>query len=143
MAQAESDSTTLPTPIPTSLNVTARRRQACFASYGPTQNSGFMGIDVGRAKDARSRTTTIRAATTTTTLSVFALRTSFHAQSISLRWSAIGVRTGSSVLIGMANAPESGMLRYLCLEKMPADGTVAARFYADSRHVQLQAVKKV
>jgi hypothetical protein len=29
-----------------------------------------------------------------------------------------------------------------CLEKMLADGTVAARFYTGSRHVQLRAVKE-
>jgi hypothetical protein len=85
-----------------------RRRQACFASYGPPQSSGPMNIDPERARDARSRTTRIRAATATTTLSVFAFRTSFHAHSIRLRRSAIGVRTGSSVLIGMANAPRVG-----------------------------------
>jgi hypothetical protein len=31
---------------------------------------------------------------------------------------------------------------YVCLEKMPADSTVAARFYAGFRHVQLRAVEK-
>jgi hypothetical protein len=98
-----------------------------------------MGIDLGRATLVETRTTTIRAATATTTLSVFAFRTSFHAQFIRLRVSATGARTGISVLIGMATAPESRMLGYV-LEKMPADGIAAARFYAGSRHVQLRAV---
>ena len=98
-----------------------------------------MDIDLGRATLAKTRTTTIRAATATTTLSVFAFRTSFHAQFIRLRVSATGARTGRSVLIGMANAPKVGC--YTC-EKMPADGIAAARFYAGFRHIQLRAVEK-
>jgi hypothetical protein len=77
--------------------------------YGPPQNSGLISIDLGRATLAKTRTTTIRAATATTTLSSFAFRTSYHAQFIRLRASATGARTGSSV--GMANASESWMMR--------------------------------
>src|SRR5215469_6957691 len=80
--------------------------------YGPTQNSGPMGIDLGRATLAKTRTRTIRAATATTTLSVFAFRTSSHAQFIRLRASATGARTGRSVLIAMATAPKVGC--YMC-----------------------------
>jgi hypothetical protein len=60
-----------------------------------------------------------------------------------LRVSATGARSGSSVLIGMANASESWMLRCVCLEIMPADGTVLPGSIQDSRHVQLRAVKIV
>ena len=74
--------------------------------YGPPQNSGLMGIDLGRATLAKTRTRTIRAAAATTTLFVFAFRTSFHAQFVL----ATGARTGRSV--GMANAPNVGC--YMC-----------------------------
>ena len=71
-----------------------------------------MGIDLGTATLAKTRTRTIRAATATTTLSVFAFRTSFHARFIRLRGSATVARTGRSVLIGMANASKVGC--YMC-----------------------------
>ena len=76
--------------------------------YGPTQNSGLMGIDFGRATLAKRSTATVRAATAIAMLSGLAFRTSFHPQFIRLRASATGARTERFVLIGMANAPKVG-----------------------------------
>ena len=54
---------------------------------------------------------------------------------------SVGNRRSNRKVRQHGKRPESWML-YVCLEKMPADSTVAARFYAGFRHVQLRAVEK-